>query len=301
LKSLISKDLQDYSEDEKMAAIPAQMVKELRERTGLGMMDCKKALVESDGDMDLAIDNLRKSSGMKAAKKSGRIASDGVIGMKVAEDGAVAVMVEVNCETDFAARDENFLEFATTVTDQVFDSKETDVAKLLAGGLEVTRENLVQKIGENCSIRRVEAFEGVIGSYMHTNGKIGVLVSLEGGNSELGRDIAMHIAATSPTVVSPDDAPADTIAKEREIYTAQAQESGKPPEIIEKMIDGRIRKYLAEISLTEQPFVKDGDIKIGALLKKEGARVIRFSRFEVGEGIEKKEEDFAAEVSAQLS
>jgi elongation factor Ts len=303
LESLISKDLQDYSEDEKMAAITAPMVKELRERTGLGILDCKKALVESDGDMDLAIDNLRKSSGMKAAKKSGRIASDGVIGMKVAEDGTGAVMVEVNCETDFAARDENFLEFATTVTDQVFDSKETDVANLLASGLEVTRVNLVQKIGENCSIRRVEAFEGVIGSYMHTNGKIGVLVSLEGGNKELGRDIAMHIAATSPVVVSPDDVPADTLAKEREIYTAQAQESGKPPEIIEKMIDGRIKKYLAEISLTEQPFVKDedGKIKIGALLKKEGARVIRFSRFEVGEGIEKKEEDFAAEVSAQLS
>ncbi len=286
-----------------MAAITAQMVKELRERTSLGMMDCKKALVESDGDMDLAIDNLRKSSGMKAAKKAGRIASDGVIGMKVSEDGTGAVMVEVNCETDFAARDENFLEFATTVTDQVFDSKETDVAKLLASGLEVTRVNLVQKIGENCSIRRVDAFEGVIGSYMHTNGKIGVLVSLEGGDRDLGRDIAMHIAATNPTVVSPDDVPADTLAKEREIYTAQAQESGKPPEIIEKMIDGRIKKYLAEISLTEQPFVKDDDgkIKIGALLKKEGAKVIRFSRFEVGEGIEKEEEDFAAEVSAQLS
>jgi len=299
----MTEGLQDYSEDEKMAAITAQMVKELRERTSLGMMDCKKALVESDGDMDLAIDNLRKSSGMKAAKKAGRIASDGVIGMKVSEDGTGAVMVEVNCETDFAARDENFLEFATTVTDQVFDSKETDVAKLLASGLEVTRVNLVQKIGENCSIRRVDAFEGVIGSYMHTNGKIGVLVSLEGGDRDLGRDIAMHIAATNPTVVSPDDVPADTLAKEREIYTAQAQESGKPPEIIDKMIDGRIKKYLAEISLTEQPFVKDDDgkIKIGALLKKEGAKVIRFSRFEVGEGIEKEEEDFAAEVSAQLS
>lgn len=299
----MTEGLQDYSEDEKMAAITAQMVKELRERTSLGMMDCKKALVESDGDMDLAIDNLRKSSGMKAAKKAGRIASDGVIGMKVAEDGTGAVMVEVNCETDFAARDENFLGFATTVTDQVFDSRETDVAKLLASGLEVTRVNLVQKIGENCSIRRVDAFEGVIGSYMHTNGKIGVLVSLEGGDRELGRDIAMHIAATSPTVVSPDDVPADTLAKEREIYTAQAQESGKPPEIIEKMIDGRIKKYLAEISLTEQPFVKDDDgkIKIGELLRKEGAKVIRFSRFEVGEGIEKEEEDFAAEVSAQLS
>lgn len=277
-----------------MAAITAQMVKELRERTSLGMMDCKRALVESEGDMDLAIDNLRKSSGMKAAKKAGRIASDGLIGMKVAENGTSAVMVEVNCETDFAARNENFLEFVTTVTNQAFSSKETDVAKLLDSGLEVTRENLVQKIGENCSIRRVEAFEGVIGSYMHTNGRIGVLVSLEGGNSELGRDVAMHIAATSPAVVSPDDAPADVVAKEREIFTAQAQESGKPPEIVEKMIEGRIRKYLAEISLTEQPFVKGGDIKIGALLNREGAEVIRFARFEVGEGIEKEEEDFAA-------
>lgn len=284
-----------------MAAVTAQMVKELRERTSLGMMDCKRALVESDGDMDLAIDNLRKSSGMKAAKKAGRIASDGLIGMKIAEDGASAVMVEVNCETDFAARDDNFIGFVTTVTNQVFEGKETDIAKLLVAGLETTRENLVQKIGENCSIRRVEAFEGVIGSYMHTNGRIGVLVSLEGGNNELGRDIAMHIAATSPTVISPDDAPADDLAKEREIYTAQAQDSGKPPEIIEKMIAGRIRKYLAEISLTEQPFVKDGDIKIGALLNKAGAKVIRFVRYEVGEGIDKDDDDFAAEVSAQLA
>lgn len=284
-----------------MAAVTAQMVKELRERTSLGMMDCKRALVESDGDMDLAIDNLRKSSGMKAAKKAGRIASDGLIGMKIAEDGASAVMVEVNCETDFAARDDNFIGFVTTVTDQVFEGKETDIAKLLVAGLETTRENLVQKIGENCSIRRVAAFAGVIGSYMHTNGRIGVLVSLEGGNNELGRDIAMHIAATSPTVISPDDAPADDLAKEREIYTAQAQDSGKPPEIIEKMIAGRIRKYLAEISLTEQPFVKDGDIKIGALLNKAGAKVIRFVRYEVGEGIDKDDDDFAAEVSAQLA
>jgi elongation factor Ts len=163
------------------------------------------------------------------------------------------------------------------------------------------REKLVQKIGENCSIRRAEVFEGSIGSYVHTNGKIGVLVSMEGGNEDLGRDIAMHIAASGPSVVSPDDAPADLVAKEREIYTAQAQDSGKPPEIVEKMIDGRIRKYLAEISLTEQPFVKDGDIKVGALLSKEGAKINRFVRFEVGEGIEKEEVDFATEVAQQIS
>ena len=282
-------------------AISASLVKELRERTGLGILDCKNALVESDGDMELAIDMLRKASGMKAAKKAGRIANDGLIGMKMAEDGSSAVMVEVNCETDFAARDENFLGFVATVTDQIFDSRETDISKLLESGLESTREKLVQKIGENCSIRRAEVFEGSVASYIHTNSKIGVLVSMDGGNEVLGRDIAMHIAATRPTVVSPDDAPADELAKEREIYTAQAQESGKPPEIIEKIIEGKIKKYLAEISLTEQLFVKDGDIKVGALLSKEGAKINRFVRFEVGEGIEKEEVDFATEVAGQLS
>ena len=281
--------------------IPASKVKELRERTGLGVLDCKNALVEAEGDMELAIDTLRKASGMKAAKKAGRIANDGLIGMKLTEEGSCAAMVEVNCETDFAARDENFLNFVTTVTDTVLDARQTDVPALLDSGLESMREKLVQKIGENCSIRRAEVFEGSIGSYVHTNGKIGVLVSMEGGNEDLGRDIAMHIAASGPSVVSPDDAPADLVAKEREIYTAQAQDSGKPPEIVEKMIDGRIRKYLAEISLTEQPFVKDGDIKVGALLSKEGAKINRFVRFEVGEGIEKEEVDFATEVAQQIS
>jgi elongation factor Ts len=283
-----------------MATISASMVKELRERTGLGMMDCKKALVESEGDMELAIETMRKSSGMKAAKKAGRIAADGLIGMKVSEDGSKAAMVEVNCETDFAARDDNFLGFVATVTGQVFDSAETDISKLLEAGLEETREKLVQKIGENCSIRRAEVFEGLVASYVHTNGRIGVLVSLEGGDIELGKDIAMHIAATNPSVILPEDAPADLLAAERDIYTAQAQDSGKPPEIVEKMVEGRVRKYLAEISLTEQPFVKDGDIKISALLKNKGATVKAFTRFEVGEGIEKEEIDFAAEVAEQL-
>jgi elongation factor Ts len=280
-----------------MTAVSASMVKELRERTGLGMMDCKKALVDSEGDMEAAIENLRKSSGMKAAKKAGRIASDGLLSIKV--DGATGVIVEVNCETDFAARDENFIAFVKTVTDKVFDLGETDVEAL---GLETERENLVQKIGENISIRRAQVFkdEGTVVEYLHTNGRIGVMLSMEGGSEDLGKDVAMHIAAMNPTVVSSEDAPADLVAKEREIYTAQAQDSGKPPEIVEKMIDGRIRKYLAEISLMEQAFVKDSDTKIGALLKKEGAVVNRFVRYEVGEGIEKEEEDFAAEVQRQL-
>jgi elongation factor Ts len=277
-------------------AVSASMVKELRERTGLGMMDCKKALVEADGDMEAAIESLRKSSGMKAAKKAGRIAADGLIACRV--DGSKGVMVEVNCETDFAARDENFVAFVQAVTDKAFDNGVTEVAAL---ELESEREALVQKIGENISIRRVESFtEGTVTDYVHGNGKIGVLIALEGGNEELGKDVAMHIAAMNPTVVNPEDAPADVVAKEREIYTAQAQDSGKPPEIIEKMIDGRIRKYLAEISLVEQPFVKDGDTKVGALLKKEGASVKGFVRYEVGEGIEKAEDDFAEEVKKQL-
>ena len=280
-----------------MTAVSASMVKELRERTGLGMMDCKKALVESDGNMEVAIENLRKSSGMKAAKKAGRIASDGLLSIKV--DGAMGVIVEVNCETDFAARDDNFVAFVKTVTERVLEAGETNVEAL---GLETERENLVQKIGENISIRRAELFkdEGTVVEYLHTNGRIGVMLSMEGGSEDLGKDVAMHIAAMNPTVVSSEDAPADLVAKEREIYAAQAQDSGKPPEIVEKMIDGRIRKYLAEISLLEQAFVKDGDTKIGALLKKEGAAVNRFVRYEVGEGIEKEEEDFAAEVQKQL-
>ncbi|MGB1341749.1 MAG: translation elongation factor Ts [Pseudomonadales bacterium] len=282
-----------------MAAVTAAMVKELRERTGLGMMDCKKALVETEGDMDQAIDNLRKSSGMKAAKKAGRIAADGLIEMKT--DAGKGIMVEVNCETDFAAKDENFIGFAQAVSAALFDSEDMDVTELMASGMEATREALVQKIGENCSVRRVARYQGQVASYLHTNGKIGVLVNFEGGDENLGKDLAMHIAAANPQVVSPDDAGADVLEKEREIYTAQAAESGKPPEIVAKMVEGRIKKYLAEISLTEQAFVKDTDQKISALLKQHAAKVLGFARFEVGEGIEKEEVDFAAEVAQQLT
>ncbi len=280
-----------------MVAVTEPMVKELRERTGLGILDCKKALVESDGDIDAAIEYLRKSSGMKAAKKAGRIAADGLVSIKV--EGDLGIVVEVNCETDFAAKEENFLAFVQTVTDKVFESRSSDIAAL---GLETEREALVQKIGENITIRRAQVFqnEGTVVDYIHTNGKIGVLLSMEGGNQELGKDIAMHIAAMNPSVVSPEDAPEDLVAKEREIYTAQAEDSGKPPEIVEKIIDGRVRKYLAEISLLEQAFVRDGDTKISALLTKEDATIHRFVRYEVGEGIEKLQDDFAEEVRKQL-
>jgi len=286
------------SEEIIMAAITASMVKELRERTGLGMMDCKKALVEAEGDSELAIENLRKSSGMKAAKKAGRTAAEGKIGHKIVD--GVAMMVEVNCETDFCARDDNFIGFVTSVTDAIMESKNTDVAALLEGGFEKTREELVQKIGENVSIRRASLVEGNVASYVHSNGKIGVLVVLEGGDEELGKDIAMHVAAVNPQFVNGSDVPADVIAKEKDIYVAQAAESGKPPEIIEKMVEGRVRKYLAEISLMDQAFVKDGDVKVSALLKKADATVLQFIRYEVGEGIEVEEIDFAEEVKNQL-
>ena len=282
-----------------MAAVTAAMVKELRERTGLGMMDCKKAVVESDGDMDLAIDSLRKSSGMKAAKKASRTAADGLI--RIQTGSQQGLMVEVNCETDFAAKDENFINFADKVTAAMFEAQSSDVESLMASGFEATREALVQKIGENCSVRRGQIFQGQVASYLHTNGKIGVLVHLQGGDEVLGRDLAMHIAAANPQVVTPEDAGQDVLDKEREIYTAQAAESGKPADIVAKMVEGRIKKFLAEVSLTEQAFVKDSDIKISALLKQHDAQVLAFARYEVGEGIDKEEVDFAAEVAQQLS
>lgn len=284
-----------------MAAIKASMVKELRDRTGLGMMDCKKALAAANGDIDAAIETMRKSSGMKAAKKAGRTAAEGTVAIKIADDNSVAVLVEVNSETDFAARDENFLSFVAEVVEACFSSKQTNVESLLAAGLEDKRQALVQKIGENISVRRAVLVEGaVVGGYVHGNGKIAVLTSLTGGDAELGKDIAMHIAAVNPQVAKPEDMPADALEKERAIYVAQAADSGKPAAIVEKMVEGRMRKFLAESSLVEQPFVKDPDIKIGKLLKDAGADISGFTRFEVGEGIEIEEVDFAAEVAAQV-
>jgi elongation factor Ts len=282
----------------------AALVKELRERTGLGLLECKKALAEANGDVDAAIEALRKSSGMKAAKKAGRTAADGVVAIKAADDGAFATMVEVNSETDFVARDENFLGFVGAVVEKAFSQRITEIEALAADDIEDARQALVQKIGENISVRRVITHEvegGVIGGYVHGNHRIAVLVSLKGGSEELARDVAMHVAAVNPQVVSPADMPEDVVAKEREIYAAQAADSGKPAEIVEKMIDGRVRKFLAENSLTEQAFVKDPDQTVGKLVSAAGAEVIRFTRFEVGEGIEVEKVDFAAEVAAQLA
>ncbi len=282
----------------------AKLVKELRERTGLGLLECKKALAAADGDVDKAIEELRKSSGMKAAKKAGRTAADGVVATRIADDGSYDIVVEVNSETDFVARDENFLGFVARVADAAFAGKQTDVAALMEGELESAREALVQKIGENIGVRRIElvsAEAGVIGSYVHGNNRIAVLVELKGGDQDLAKDVAMHVAAVNPQVVSPADMPEEVVAKEKEIYTAQAAESGKPPEIIEKMIGGRVKKFLAENSLVEQAFVKDPDVTVGKLVSAAGAEVASFVRFEVGEGIEVEKVDFADEVAAQLN
>ena len=281
----------------------AAQVKELRERTGLGLLECKKALAEASGDIEAAIETLRKSSGMKAAKKAGRTAAEGIVAIQSAPDGSLAAMVEVNSETDFVARDENFLNFVQTVVGKAFEQRSNDIDLLACGDIEEARQALVQKIGENISVRRVvvhEASAGVVGGYVHGNNRIAVVVSLRGGNAELAKDVAMHIAAVNPQVISPDQMAEEVVAKEREIYAAQAQESGKPAEIVEKMIDGRIRKFLSENSLTEQAFVKDPDTTVGKLVSAAGSEIIGFSRFEVGEGIEVEKVDFAAEVAAQL-
>lgn len=287
-----------------MAEISASTVKELRERTGLGMMECKKALVEANGDIETAIDNLRKSGQAKAAKKAGNIAADGAI--IVASQGSAAILLEVNSQTDFVAKDDNFSAFANKVAEIALAARETDVQKIAAldfGGqtVEEARVALVQKIGENIQVRRAELVEGaVLASYRHGI-KIGVVVALEGGSEDLARDVAMHIAAAKPEAVSPDDVSPAVIAKEREIAAAKAAESGKPANIVEKMVEGAVKKYLSEVSLVEQAYVKDPEIKVGQLLAKNSAKVVRFVRLEVGEGIEKKEVDFAAEVAAAVA
>ena len=290
-----------------MTSITAGMVKELRERTGLGMMDCKKALSDADGNMEKAIEDLRKASGLKAAKKASRVAAEGVVMTKVAEDGNYGVIIEVNSETDFVARDDNFLNFAEQALLSSFEVSQASVEELLEKGLEESRQALVQKIGENVNLRRLKrlnfknANQGIVESYVHNNSKIGVLISLKGGDEALAKDVAMHIAAVNPMVVRPEDVPEEILTKESEIFSAQARESGKPEEIVEKMISGRLRKFVAEVSLLEQQFVKDPEIKICDLLKEVGADVVQFVRYEVGEGIEKEEGDFAAEVAAQLN
>lgn len=286
-----------------MAEITASLVKELRERTGLGMMDCKRALTAANGDMEQAIEDLRKEGGLKAAKKAGRTAAEGLVLVKVASDNSKGVMLEVNSETDFAAREENFAKFASKVLDSAFEREEADISKLMNEELEAARLALVQKIGENITVRRaaVAAEEGrVVGAYVHSNDKIAVLVSLKGGDEALARDIAMHVAAVNPMVINPEDVPADVLSKESEIYTAQAAESGKPADIVEKMVSGRLKKYIAEVTLLEQAFVKDPDVKISKLVADANAEIVSFTRFEVGEGIEKQVVDFAAEVAEQL-
>ena len=282
-------------------AISAVMVKELRERTGLGMMDCKKALVEADGDMDKAIEDLRKKSSLKAAKKAGRTAANGLLGVKVAEDGTRMAMVEVNIETDFAAKNEKFIAFVSKVAQTLFD--QGDLAAV-SESLNAERETLIQEIGENMTIRRgqvVESAEGALSFYMHGDQRRGAIVQLTNKSDEVGRDLAMHVVAINPMVVKSEDVSADVLDKEREIYLSQAQDSGKPEEIVAKMVEGRVKKYLAEVSLLDQPFVKDGNTKVGALVKQANTDVVQFVRYEVGEGIEVEEADFAAEVAAQLA
>ena len=289
--------------------ITAAMVKELRERTGSGMMECKKALQEVDGDIETAIENMRKSGLAKADKKAGRVAAEGRIAVKISDDGKTAVIAEVNCETDFVSGGDDFLNFVNEVAAVAIENKPESIEALVelaindSQSIEEKRKEMVSKIGENIQVRRFEIMSvdaGAFGSYLHGT-RIGVLLGMENGNDGLIKDVAMHIAASRPTCVTEDQVPAELLAKEREILIAQAQDSGKPQDIIEKMVDGRIRKYLAEITLVGQPFVKDPDKTVGALLKDEGATVTGFVRYEVGEGIEKKQENFADEVMAQVN
>jgi elongation factor Ts len=287
-------------------AITASLVKELRERTGAGMMECKKALVECDGDIEAAAELMRKSGAAKADKKAGRVAADGAIKIKLSDDGKKAAILEVNSETDFVAKDDNFQNFAEAVVETVFNGEPADVAELndmaTASGdtVEQLRAALVAKIGENIQVRRFQVVktENSLAAYQH-GARIGVIVDST-ADEEMARDVAMHIAAVKPAHVQESDVPADVVEKEKGILIAQAESSGKPAEIIEKMIQGRLKKYLAEITLLGQPFVKDPDQTVGKLLSSANASVSGFVRFEVGEGIEKKQEDFAAEVAAQM-
>ncbi len=294
-----------------MADISASMVMELRQRTGLGMMECKKALTEAEGDLTKAEELLRIKSGAKASKAAGRVAAEGVVGAYITPDGKSGAMVEVNCETDFVSRNEDFVAFARKVAQVIVDRKPADVAALAAlpldgGTVESVRQALVQKLGENISLRRFERFEsaGQLAQYLHGGGRIGVTVDYAGGDASVGKDIAMHVAAGAapgairPVAVSRNDVAADLIEKERAIYTAQAAESGKPADIVAKMVEGRVNKFLAEVTLLGQPFVKNPDETVEKHLKAKGASVKSFTLYVVGEGIEKRKDDFAAEVAA---
>ncbi len=288
--------------------ISATMVKELRERTGSGMMECKKALVETNGDMELAIENMRKSGLAKADKKSGRIAAEGIIGAKVSDDGKTVVMVDVNCETDFVAKADDFVKFVNSIATALLTAKVTAEDELLSMKLadgqtvDELRRSLIAKLGENITVRRFQKYQTATGGtacYLHGS-KIGVIVELASANPELGKDIAMHIAASKPVCVSEDQVSSDIIEKEKEIFKAQAAESGKPADIIEKMVAGRISKFFGEITLLGQPFIKDDKLTVGKLVASKGNTVAGFTRFEVGEGIEKKEGNFADEVMEQV-
>ena len=284
-----------------MSEISASLVKELRERTGMGMMDCKQALVTAEGDISLAIEELRKSSGIKASKKAGRSAADGVIRVKISN--SKAFMVEINCETDFVAKDESFMEFSDDVLNTLCSGDFHEVEQLMKGDLQDKREKLIQKLGENIVVRRIFQSDDTAdhtGVYLHSNKKIACVTSLRGGNDEAAKNIAMHIAATDPLAISPNDIPVEILEKEKEIFEAQSADSGKSKDIVVKMVEGKIKKFLSEVSLTEQDFVKDPGVKIKSLLDENNAQVIQFKRFEVGEGIEVVETDFAAEVMSQI-
>jgi len=287
-----------------MVDITASMVKQLRERTDLGMMECKKALIETDGDMDAAESLLRIKSGAKAGKAASRVAAEGVITCYIDSVSSVGALIEVNCETDFVAKNDDFLVFAKNLAELVAKNNPADVEALLNASIngvnvEEHRKTLVMKLGENINIRRFIHYQGghKLASYLHGS-RIGVMVEFD-GDEQLGKDIAMHVAASKPVCVSPNEVPSNLIAREREIYTAQAAESGKSPEIAARMVDGRISKYLAEVTLLGQPFVKNPDMTVEKLLASKTAKVYRFVMYTVGEGIEKKASDFAAEVAAQ--
>ncbi|MBO5606137.1 MAG: elongation factor Ts, partial [Acidaminococcaceae bacterium] len=288
-----------------MAQITAAIVKELRERTGAGMMDCKKALVATEGDMEKAIDFLREKGLSQAAKKAGRVAAEGAVVAHVTEDGKVGAIVEVNCETDFVGQNENFQALAKSIAALIVETNPADVETLLASELDgkavkdVVTE-AIAKIGENISVRRFvrfESAEGKVYSYIHAGGKIGVLVDMKGGDLELGKDIAMQVAAANPQYLDRTEVPASELEHEKDILTEQARNEGKPEKIIEKMVLGRINKYYKDVCLVDQEFIKDGDLTISKLLKSKNAEVARFARFQLGEGIEKKQENFAEEVA----